>query len=485
MKITIQCLVVSLLLAMTFGCSQLAETPGTVTTYAAPDDLPVHLRSTDFTVVAGDENIDLYNGGSNSWNNSITYGSFDMSGHVKVTITPDTNFETYQLVPYSLDLAGEREGNTISFTLKKPVNVSLVLDGNYQGKVLHLFAQAPETDIPDASDPSVIYFGPGYHDLGGYGAEPTFLKSGQTLYIAGGAILRGRVRANDVTDVTIRGRGTLLNDYIANDEHSNITLALNYVTNTKVEDIIVNNDTASWTSAVHGSSFVNVTNYKGVSPKFASSDGFDINSSHDITFDGSFIHSADDAVAIKGLSHETDPAKALPIYNITYKNSQLWSDANNAIGIGAETVAAYVKNIKFQNIDILYNFDDRDHPDVLPDRSAINIFALNATHFSDIAFEDIRVEKAKRLINIQMDNTFYFGALQGNWVGEGSMKGITYKNITSYSDGSNEIKIAGWDDDHLISDVIFQNIKINGKTVGNVQDPHFTINNYARDIKVK
>ncbi|MCQ6557446.1 glycosyl hydrolase family 28 protein [Paenibacillus mendelii] len=485
MKQLIRVVIMSILLQLMVGCSESSRIVGEVTAYAAPGDLPVHLRSTDFAVAAGGKEIDMYNGGYNSWNNPVTYGSFDMSGSVTVTITPSDAFETYKLVPRSLGIAGKRKGDSITFTLQEAANVTLVLDDNYQGKVLHLFAQTEETDIPDRTDPNVIFYEPGYHDLGGYGSAPIYLKSGQTLYIAGGAIVRGRIRANDVSNVTIRGRGILLNDYTANDEHGNITLALNFATHSMVRDIIVNNDTNNWTSAVHGSSFVEVLNYKGISPRFASSDGFDINSSHDITFDGSFIHSADDAVAIKGLSDEKEAAKALPIYNITYKNAQLWADANNAIGIGAETVAAYIKNIRFENIDILYNYDDRNNPDVLPDRSAINIFSLNATHFSDITFEDIRVEKAKRLINIQMDTTFYFGALLGNWVEDGSMSGITYKNITSYSDGTNEIKVAGWDDKHLISDVAFQNITINGKKVKNTKEPYFTINKYTKTINVR
>jgi hypothetical protein len=467
------------------GCTQpdVKELP--VVSYAAPAELPANYRSSDYTVEAGEIDIDLYNGGNNSWNNPVSYGYFDMPGGTTIKITPNFEYDTYELVPRSLGLKGKRDGDTISFSLDGPANVTLVLDGNYQGRVLHLFAESPETDIPDPSDPNVIYFAPGFHDLSGYGTAPTMIGSGQTLYISGGAVVRGRFRADNATNVTIRGRGILLNDYRSKDEYDDIALSLNHITHSTVRDIIVNRDTNSWTSSLYGSSDVQVLNYKAVSPRFASSDGFNIISSHDIVFDGSFIHSADDSIAIKGLSHEEDPAKALPVYNITYKNSQLWSDANNAIGIGAETVAAYFKDITFQNIDVLYNYDDRDHPDVLPDRSAINIFALHGTEFKDITFEDIRVEKAKRLINVQMDTSFYFGAIQGNWAWPGSISGIRYKNITSYSDGTNEIKLNGWSKDRLLSDITFDNIRINGKKIKGSNDPHFTVNAYTENWKVK
>ena len=475
----------ALLLAAMAGCGGDGNKLGKVTVYPAPGDLPVHYRSAEFKVQAGGSEIDLYNAGNNSWNAPVSYGYFDMSGPVDVTITPSFAYESFELVPKSLGIQGKRTGDAITFLLREPANVSLVLDGNYQGKVLHLFAEQPETDIPNPNDPNVIYFGPGFHDLGDYGAPPKMIGSNQTLYIAGGAVVRGRIRAENASNVTIRGRGILLNDYRFQDEYDDIALTLSHVTDSTVRDIIVNRDTNSWTAAMHASSQVTVKNYKAVSPRLASSDGFNINSSHDITFDGVFIRSADDAVAIKGLSGEAEPAQALPVYNITYQNAQLWSDANNAIGIGAETMAAYFRHIVFRNIDVLYNFDDRYHPDVLPDRSAINIFALHGTEFRDITFDNIRVEKAKRLINIHMDTSFYFGAILGNWAWPGSMSGIVYRNITSYSDGTNEIKVQGWSKDRIISDVTFDNIVINGKKVKNLQDPHFNVNEYTRDLKVK
>ncbi len=452
--------------------------------YPAPDDLPVEYRSFDFSVEAGGANIDLYNGGSNSWNEQVSYGYFDMPGKSTVKITPDFTFDGFDIVPKSLGIEGELQGDAIVFELNRQVPVSLVFDGNYKGKVLHLFAQAPESDIPDKNDPDVIFFEPGFHDKGDYGELPIMLQSGQTLYISGGAVVRARVRADQADHITIRGRGILLNDYRSNDQYDDIALTLGYVTNSTVRDIIVNRDAASWTAAMHGSSNIEVLNYKAVSPRFASSDGFNINSSHDILFDGAFIHSADDAVAIKGLSHEK-PKDALPVYNITYQNAQLWADANNTIGIGAETVAPYFKNITFSNIDILFNYDDRDHPDVLPDRSAINIFALQGTEISDITFENIRVEKAKRLMNIQMAETFYFGALQGNWSYPGFIKNITYRNITSDSDGSNEIKIEGWSTVRKITDITYDNVVVNGNKLTNLTDPLFNRNAFAENINVK
>ncbi|MET6996688.1 glycosyl hydrolase family 28 protein [Chitinophaga defluvii] len=453
---------------------------GMVTVYPFPSGLPATYKSTLFSVNAESSSVPIYNAGNNSWGQPVSYGSFDMTGPVTVTITPSFPFTSFKLLPQSLGITGIKSGSTISFTLSSPANVSLVLDNNYQGRVLHLFAQAPEAGIPTSSDPNVIYYAPGYYDLS---AQPPIQPtSSQTLYIAGGAVIRGRIKISNASNVTVRGRGILVNDYDAASD--NIALAAEMVSNSTIRDIIVNRNTGSWTSSMWGCSNLNVINYKAVSPRFASTDGFNITSSHDITFDSAFIHSADDAIAIKGMSDQP-PAASLPIYNIVYKNAQLWADANNAIGIGAETRASRFENITFNNIDILYNFDDKNHPDVLPDRSAINIFSLHGTFFKDIFFENIRVENAKRLINLHMDETFYFGALTGNWTTfPGNMQNIQYRNITSSSGGSNQIKLQGWNDSHRIEGVSFENILINGSYLTQFSDSRLAINRFANGIKI-
>lgn len=67
-----------------------------------------------------------------------------------------------------------------------------------------LFVDPPETDRPDPKDPKVRYFGPGVHDIG-----PHYqVTEGETVYIAGGALVRGTIDAKG-KNIRIRGRGIL------------------------------------------------------------------------------------------------------------------------------------------------------------------------------------------------------------------------------------------------------------------------------------
>ena len=62
---------------------------------------------------------------------------------------------------------------------------------------LHLFTGSPERTIPDKDNPEVIYFGPGIHTVKNGELR---VPSGKTVYLAGGAVLMGRVLIENVHD---------------------------------------------------------------------------------------------------------------------------------------------------------------------------------------------------------------------------------------------------------------------------------------------
>lgn len=483
-RITSLLLVLCLLIPM---LSFNAYAASNVVIYPAPESLPTQYRSGDFSILVNNQSVPVYASGKNAWGNTVSYASFDFSGSISVKVSMNFSFSSYKLIPNSLGISGQRQNNTITFNLDQPENVTVLLDGNYQGRVLHLFAQAPEIDQPSQADSNVIYYAPGYYDLSNQ--APIKLNAGQTLYIAGGAVVRGRFLIQDTSQVVVRGKGILMNDYSSNDGYDNVPLVLKRSSNVSIRDLIITRDIGAWNAFMWRCGFVDVSNLKVIGTKYASSDGFDIANSHDVTFDHVFIRSCDDSVAIKGTGNSgynsaDNPALSDPDYNITYQNAQLWSDANNAIGLGAETVAGYYDNIKFSNIDILYNYDDLNYPNQLTDRSAINICALNATNISNVTFENIRLEKGKRLIGIDMADDFWFGSLKGNWSWPGSISNIQYRNIESYSDGSNEIRIYGRDDNHIVSNVTLENIKINGGYLSDFNNSNMHINSYAKGINI-
>ena len=69
---------------------------------------------------------------------------------------------------------------------------------------LLLFANNPEINPPKEGDPGVIYFGPGIHK-----PNRIILKTGQTLYLAGGAVVKGAVIVRKADHIRICGRASL------------------------------------------------------------------------------------------------------------------------------------------------------------------------------------------------------------------------------------------------------------------------------------
>ncbi|SEM68132.1 Glycosyl hydrolases family 28 [Nonomuraea pusilla] len=468
--------------------TETATDTATVTAYPVPAGARA---SGDFTVTANGVGAGVYDAGVNSWGNHVSFSTFDFSrGPVTVAITVGFGFSGFSLLPASPPVRATATGRTITFTLAGPANLSLVLDGDYQGRVLHLFAQAPESDVPSPTDPGVVFFPPGYHARTG---SPIIIGSGQTLYLAPGAVLNARVRVQNATGARIMGHGVLMTDYRhtpSGRDDDDVTLAVSKSSDVTIDGVIANRSVASWTGFISRSSDVRVTNYHVVSPAYASTDAFDIVSSHDVTFDGVFVRCADDTVSIKGFTPNgydplANPADSPAIHNITYRNAQLWSDANNAMVVGEETLAASYSAITFDDIDVLYSFDDAGHPDALTDRAAMTVLMLNGTDMRDITFSDIRVNQAKRLIDLTVRNSVWFGSQLGNQTWPGTIHGVTFRNVTSGSSGSNEIRMEGFSRRNGISNVTLDNVAIGGRPVCDFSDPHLNINAYVSSVTIE
>ena len=68
---------------------------------------------------------------------------------------------------------------------------------------LMIFANPLEVNPPSPTDPDVIYLGPGLY------TQNYIVPSGKTLYIAGGAVVKGGVIMNNATNAKVIGRGVL------------------------------------------------------------------------------------------------------------------------------------------------------------------------------------------------------------------------------------------------------------------------------------
>ena len=140
--------------------------------------------------------------------NHWTSFSFRGAVTVQVKLRDGPPVKTAVIRPLSKNIRAKVASHVVSFTLTVPANVYVELDGKPRDP-LFIFANPVETNVPAGPGPGVLYFGPGVTDLG---KEPLTIADGQTVYLAGGAYVKGRLQVAETTRgtaVTIRGRGIL------------------------------------------------------------------------------------------------------------------------------------------------------------------------------------------------------------------------------------------------------------------------------------
>jgi len=179
-----------------------------VITYPAPAG---EASSADYQVQAAGRKVDTYMarvldppfaGKKYDHGGPYSFANFDMSGPVVVRIVSRRSLRNVVIRPRSFGIQPTLvNDHTLKLTLDRPRKFSVEPDGK-KGPLL-LFANPRETDAPKPGDKGVIYFGPGVHK-----PEKIVLQSNQTLYLAGGAVVKAEVLAIG-TNIRICGRGIL------------------------------------------------------------------------------------------------------------------------------------------------------------------------------------------------------------------------------------------------------------------------------------
>ncbi len=131
--------------------------------------------------------------------------TFSFSGKIKVTVTKlNGNIESGVIYPLSENIIPKISKNVLEFTLSNPKKLFVEMDGMYEHP-LFVFADEPEKNIPNKSDPNVVWFGPGVHEIG----QKHQIESNKTYYFEGGSYVKGSLHGEALSNVKIIGRGIL------------------------------------------------------------------------------------------------------------------------------------------------------------------------------------------------------------------------------------------------------------------------------------
>lgn len=369
--------------------------------------------------------------------------TFDFNGTVEVAVKCNREpVNTARIRPYSLGVEPVVKGDTVFFTLTKPCNLSLEINGDiFQN--LHVFTNPLESYIPKKKDKKVIYIGSGFHT---FPNNELRIPSGKTLYLAGGAVVKANLVCDSVNDVRICGRGIIYQP-----ENG---LRATFSKNIEINDLIFINS-SHYTVFGGQSQNISIRNIRSFSSK-GWSDGIDMMSCSDVTVDGVFMRNSDDCVALYGhrWNYYGD------CRNVLVKNSTLWADVAHPILIGTHgnpEKPEVLENITFQNIDIL----NQDEPQLnYQGCMAINVSDENLAR--NIRFEDIRIDNIEQgqLVNLRVTYNKKYATAPGRGI-----ENLYFKNITYNGKNAGTSILEGYSEERSLKDITFENLMINGVLV--------------------
>ena len=377
--------------------------------------------------------------GTTHYVENASMATFDFSGKIEIAVTYNKEkIDSACVRPLSYDIPFTIVENTVQFSLENPANLSVEVNGDIFHN-LHLFANPIDTFKVDKKNPDLIYFGPGIHRF----ENGEFrIPSGKTVYVAGGAVMMGRMLIENVHDVKLLGRGII-------DPSVKMGIRIANSRNVQVEGLVATQ------CATGGSDSVTIRNVKVIS-YFGWGDGMNVFSSKNVLFDRVFCRNSDDCTTVYG----TRLGFEGPSSNITMQNSTLWADVAHPIFIGIHGNAEkpeMLENLNYVNIDIL------DHKEKqLNYQGCMAINAGDENLIRNVRFENIRIENFRQgqLVNLRI----FFNEKYCKAPGRG-IENVLFKNI-SYTGNRAEISvIEGYDAQRKVQNIRFENLRINGQII--------------------
>jgi len=397
---------------------------------------------------------------------SFTY--FDFEGTVRIQITCPQAVRSAKVLPSSFGIQPAIRDKTISFDLDRPRHLTIEVNDTWVG-ALHVFGNPPESDAPRPDDPNVIYFGPGIHEV----ASLT-VPSGKTVYVAGGAVVRGVIPPDEPfrisgysglktyapmfqlrgQKIVFRGRGIVDGSQLTTHARNMLVVRGQDI---QIEGVILR-DSSTWTIPIRQSDRVSVKNAKLLGYR-ANSDGIDICNSRDVTVEGCFIRTLDDLIVVK-----SDQGQG-PVRHIVARDCVLWNEVAHALSVGAE-LREDVDNVRFSDCDVIHD---------LGREWTLRVYHCDAARVSSIHFENLRIEETRRLISLWIGK-----AVWTRDEARGHIENVAFRDIHAVGPDP-RIEFTGYSETNLVDNVTLDGVTVNGQPLKQEQ---IKANAFVRGVKV-
>lgn len=383
--------------------------------------------------------------------NAGYFVSVAFEGEADIEIEALNDIKGISISPFRLKLNAEIDHKRAMIRLNRALYLYIIIDG--VSRPLYFYGNKITNYDPEEA---TYYFKSGQiYEVGDF-----YLKDNESVYIEGGAIVSGSLHAVNASNIKIYGHGVLDGSYFANTDHK--TILMDKCTGVEIKDITIIQP-PHWMILIAGCSGVHICDVKEIG-EVVCSDGTDLVGSSNVLIENCIFRNKDDSIAIKAFADASAVSGGTggwdkDIDNIVIRHCTFINGgAGNAVEIGHELQIEEVKNIKFQDIDIVC---------VDSFGAALAIHAGDRATVKDVIYEDIRIQHYyDKLIDFRVMRSMFNRDER-----RGHICNILLKNIkvieSIYNPGYSISVIGGYDKEHLVENVVFEDFYLNDRKIMN------------------
>lgn len=397
-------------------------------------------------------------------NSTMEYVVLTVNAPTELVIESEEEIREAVIRPLSAGIPADIRDGKIYITTDRPVKLSVEINGSCENNLM-IFAHDAEYSVPECAENLIVI----KKDEDNTG-KLTVNKDNTVIYIEEGAVLNGNICAEGCENLTICGLGKICMERYTYEMRKDYARSVDIIgcRNVVIDGIIID-DSNDWSMRINGCDNVDIKNVKIFGCR-GNSDGIDVCGSRNVTVSDIFTRVWDDSFVVKALG--TGNAE-----NIIFKDSVLWNDFARPIEVGVELRADEVKNIRFENIDIIHS--STGYP-------LMGIHHGDHARVSDILFKNIRIEDAPgaQLFDIRIADSVWNRDTE-----MGDIRNVCFSDINYIGTKNNDVllsdsRIEGYSDEHDIRNIHFNNITINGRAVKNIEELGLNVYDYVSCVSV-
>lgn len=383
------------------------------------------------------------------------FARFTVKEPVNVELKAPSGVKSVQIKPVKYGVKYSIENNIVKLKgVPQGSKIAVTFNDNYDNPI-YLFADIPQRAEWNNLPAETIRFGKGVHHIGRYDIK----GDNVTIFLEEGAVIKGYFIGYRNTNVKILGYGII--------DGRETRRAVRFEKSRHVEingPVLLSQN--GWTCSLFECNDVKIINTKILASQVFS-DGIDILATNDVVIKDLFVRNEDDGISIKTKKWSFGGN----VENVYIANSVFWSGVRgNALEIGWELDGDFVRNIRFEDIDII-----RKQTFSYPfKRAAISIHHIGNCKVSDVLYQDIRIESVdENLIwieQIKPEESSAWGS------GGGVIENIRFENV-SYTNGKDVPVVILAKKKGGIKNVSFKNFFVKGRHVVSSKDSVFQLTN--------